>query len=71
MKNLNKLPIVKPSNDIDPNVLSCGLNADKLYIVVGEVGSTEHYILLDFITGSIIPGMWNLKHFVHLEEDVD
>ena len=45
------------------------LQKDKTSLVLGEVGNINHYILLDYTTGNIMPGMYHLENLIRLDND--
>lgn len=46
-----------------------GLAFDRNYAILGEVGSIDHYIILDISTGNIMPGMWHKERFELVPEE--
>ena len=45
------------------------LNHNDHYIVLGEVGDTKHYIVLNMTTGQIVPGMVHLGRFEEIKPE--
>jgi hypothetical protein len=44
-------------------------NMNAVYLLLGEVGSTRHYVVSDLRTGAICPGMIHLERFRQADED--
>jgi hypothetical protein len=45
------------------------LKEGAIYIVLGEVSNSDHYILLELESGHILPGMWHMDRFEEVSRD--
>lgn len=68
-RSIPSLLIVTPSYRIDREALMDGVIMGRDYVVLGEVGETDHYILLDIERGEVLPGMWHDEDFDIVDSD--
>lgn len=68
-RSVPSLLIVTPSRFIDREAYLDGIIMGRDYVVIGEVGETDHYILMDITTGHILPGMWHDEDFDIIDSD--
>ncbi len=55
----------------DKYELPVGYNLDNRYVILGEVETTNHYIMLNITTGKVLPGTFHLEDFEYVpEEDI-
>ncbi len=48
-----------------------GINLNDRYVVIGEVEKIDHFIMLNMVTGTVLPGMYHLDNFIRVpEEDI-
>jgi hypothetical protein len=46
-----------------------GLNSADRYAVLGEVGASGHYVILNLSSGQILPGVFHLDRFEEIPDD--
>ena len=63
-----RLKVQSPENE--PQYLTdTGLKFNELYVVLGEISKINHYLILNYRTGHILPGMFHLSRFEEVPDD--
>lgn len=45
-----------------------GMNFDDLFLILGEVANINHYIILNYGSGQVMPGMYDIDRFEWVPE---
>lgn len=59
-----KLYKLDPENELNFSCPLYGFYTESFYVVLGELESTGHYILMEYPCNKIIPGIVSLERFI-------